>query len=65
MMVRSPRSIHHDYIGWIEGFRQSLKGHIDGTFINFPNKLLVPNPDDPMDTPLALMGSPGSFSARS
>jgi hypothetical protein len=38
-----------DYINWIESFRQSLEGHIEGAFINFPDKLLVPDPNDPVD----------------
>ena len=38
-----------DYINWIESFRQSLEGHIEGAFINFPDKLLVPDPNDPVE----------------
>lgn len=35
------------YIGWIENFRKKLNPYIEGSFINFPDKDLVPNPDAP------------------
>ena len=33
------------YIDWIEKFRKALNKHIEGSFINFPDKDLVPNPN--------------------
>jgi hypothetical protein len=37
------------YIDWIEAFRRSLADRIEGAFINFPNRLLVANPADPVE----------------
>ncbi len=36
-----------EYIDWIENFRKALNLHVEGAFINFPDKDLVPKPDTP------------------
>ncbi len=35
----------HEYIEWIEGFRKEISDHIEGAFINFPDKNLVKDLD--------------------
>ena len=32
---------------WVKNFREAMKGYTEGSFINFPDKDLVPNPDTP------------------
>ena len=43
----NPKDIKQDeYIEWIESFRDDISDYIEGAFINFPDKLLVKDPDE-------------------